>query len=131
MSQKLTVDNAWKGRRVKPYEWLRDEASARKGQIREEEAEYAGVIMHEEGEALGRVATFFSDKTGKRYDCAERLAPKGLVKGDRVHLVILGCCSIAKIIKIRGMKERDKSKLFSKTSTNGSKKNGEEDRDDC
>jgi hypothetical protein len=92
----LTKQSAWKGKNAKPEEWLRDEASADKGAVRRLEATYAGVIDHEE-KALGRVAAFYSNEDGRRYDISERLSLKTLRRGDGVILTLLGCCSIAKI----------------------------------
>lgn len=93
----INVTTAWKDKKAKKSEWLRDEESAKKGQTRVEEAEFGSIGPHPDDPELGEVAMFYSNKSGKRYDIAARLAPTGMEGRQPVKLTVLGCCSIVGI----------------------------------
>lgn len=101
-----TIIEPWKGKYAEILEWMRN-ISALLGSTREEIATLGRIekdapIYLEEAMVSGRnmdLARFYSEADGREYDVAARLVDKSIKVGDRVKLIILGCCSIANVEK--------------------------------
>ena len=96
----------WKKQGAYAWEWLRND-SALLGLTREEEATFSHIekdsrIYINDNLLQNRtadLAIFYSNVDGNKFDLVSRLVPKTVKEGDKVKLIIMGCCSIVDVKK--------------------------------